>query len=505
LLTVVIVDTCNKAGLTFTMAYRIKINECSYRDLTALPGVGRANAEAIMDMREHYGSLKQEHLSLLPRLRVTGALLEMLDFEEYSPPSQRMMPDLKGLRIGDPWEKPMSMPGYGYWQPQAPQTPDVDAIGHMPPRDYVTGGPSVRPKYAPELPPNTLAKRDKEQLDYKTTAQRSTNLPKGISFKGDPSSSWKAFFSKFTSFADDQKWSAAQRKRQLCWCLEGKASEFHTNLLEREPSIDFSDLVAKMESRFGMQELPETLQIKFQYTKQQPEETVREWADRAITMATKAFQHLPEEHVEKQAALKFCQGLQDREAGQYAINQRPMTVEKALDQVKWFQHTNRVMSYGRYQRKDVRQISQFPDYEEENVYPGVYAVGQSSRWHPDSNEGTGPRVRFTDTKSDLEKHVSSIGSRMDEVEKNMGGVRQTVEKIDMKLAKMEAVIAAMSFRRPRSPSPGRKQGCFQCGAEGHIKRDCPDLKLRVSQVEEEREADLNSDGSMQGANRRPQN
>ncbi len=44
-----------------------------------------------------------------------------------------------------------------------------------------------------------------------------------------------------------------------------------------------------MERRFGVRELPETAQAKFQQSKQKLEESIEDWADRALTLATRAL------------------------------------------------------------------------------------------------------------------------------------------------------------------------------------------------------------------------
>ena len=59
---------------------RLLDNQCSYEDLLQLPGVGPKIAEQIMVMREVEGYIREEDLFRLTRLRVTPALLEMLDF-----------------------------------------------------------------------------------------------------------------------------------------------------------------------------------------------------------------------------------------------------------------------------------------------------------------------------------------------------------------------------------------------------------------------------------------
>lgn len=61
-----------------------------------------------------------------------------------------------------------------------------------------------------------------------------------------------------------------------------------------------------MEKRFGFQELPETVQVQFQTSVQNQNESLEDWADRVLSLTTKAFRELPEEHMTRQAIMKFC-------------------------------------------------------------------------------------------------------------------------------------------------------------------------------------------------------
>jgi hypothetical protein len=55
----------------------------------------------------------------------------------------------------------------------------------------------------------------------------------------------------------------------------------------------------------------------------------------------------------QQAVVRFCQGAADKEAGSYASNIRPKSIEKANDKMRWHQHNHRA-SYGRPPRREVK-------------------------------------------------------------------------------------------------------------------------------------------------------
>ena len=92
-----------------------------------------------------------------------------------------------------------------------------------------------------------------------------------------------------------------------------------------DPEADVATIFRKMEKGLGVKELPETSHARFQQATQTAEEELDNWADRILTLAGKAFKHLPEKHMMQQAVVRFCQGCHDKEAGQSACNSRPHT------------------------------------------------------------------------------------------------------------------------------------------------------------------------------------
>jgi hypothetical protein len=85
----------------------------------------------------------------------------------------------------------------------------------------------------------------------------------------------------------------------------------------------YMDLKRKLEKRFGFRELPETAQVQFNNARQTPEELLEDWADRVLSLATRALIDLHETHMYQQVVMRLCQGAADKEAGSYASNIRP--------------------------------------------------------------------------------------------------------------------------------------------------------------------------------------
>ena len=68
------------------------------------------------------------------------------------------------------------------------------------------------------------------------------------------------------------------------------------------------------------------------------DEKIEEWAERVLTLVTKAYMNLPNE----QAVMRFCHGGFDKNAGMYVANKIINRMEDANDAVKWFQYNHQI-------------------------------------------------------------------------------------------------------------------------------------------------------------------
>lgn len=145
-------------------------------------------------------------------------------------------------------------------------------------------------------------------------------------------------------------WSETESKDYLIWSLEGKALDFFTISLDIKRH-SFRKIMKKLENRFGVTERIETSKAKFRGAHQRPEETLEDWADRVMTLATPAFVDLPERNMRQEAITKFCQGCCDRDAAKHACFERPKTMEEALNLVKHHQYISQAVD-GKKSRKE---------------------------------------------------------------------------------------------------------------------------------------------------------
>ena len=179
------------------------------------------------------------------------------------------------------------------------------------------------PRREPENPSGYGRREEYEGERGQRGRGKSVSLPMSLKFDGK--SNWKAFYGKFSRYAEVSEWTEGECRDQLCWCLDGKASEYYALLVERNQDMAYMDLIRKLEKWFGFRELPETAQVQFNNARQTQDELLVDWADPVLSLATRAFRDLPETHMYQQAVVRLCQEASDKEAGSYASNSRPKT------------------------------------------------------------------------------------------------------------------------------------------------------------------------------------
>ena len=201
------------------------------------------------------------------------------------------------------------------------------------------------------------------------------------------------------------EWTEEECRDQLCWCLDGKASEYYALLVERNHDMAYKDLILKIEKRFGFRELPETAQVQFNNARQTPEELLEDWEDRVLSLATRAFGDLPENHMYQQEVVRFCHGTADKEAGSYASNIRLKNIEEVIEEMRWHQH-NHQATYGRPPRTEVKQVS-----------PGSYNGGEARVCVIGAN--TGEEMRL---KKEMGEVLLAQGKEMREIKSNLAAL-----------------------------------------------------------------------------------
>jgi len=312
---------------------------------------GQGMQALVPTYREHYWQERGDRYSPgggWSRDQQTPLTRESRDKARYTPGREQETP--RGLIRREEGERGQAHPRGG--DPEGPRGRN--------PYTPMTPGSGCRPKYTSRREPETPKGYGRRELEGERGPRgrgKSVNLPQSL--KVDGKSNWKAFYVKFSRYAEVSEWTEGECRQQLCWCLDGKAREYYALAVEWNQDMPYKDLISKLEKRFGLRELPETAQVQFSNARQTLEELLEDWTDRVLSLATRAFRELPKHHMYQQVVVKFCQGSADKEAGSYASNIRPQNIDEAIDKMRWHQHNHQAI-YEHPPRKEVKQVSPGP-------------------------------------------------------------------------------------------------------------------------------------------------
>ncbi|KAH3803008.1 hypothetical protein DPMN_156706 [Dreissena polymorpha] len=228
---------------------RLPINTASEAQLRSLPGIGVRTAHAIIDYRERVGSIDEEKLAMVPYIRMSKDLLDLIDFTPYGrhfltaqyDEMDKLSDDFHRSSLQDPYYRAASRPHMAY-----ADSDNANLNNRFPGRDKsyfrhdcTSAGTDVdypaidmRPTYQPESkhpfagysprfsnqrPAITFGYADRTHANHPTYSnqvqghrdlqmKRIVNLPKTLTYDGK--SNWRAFYVKFSKYAEAQRWTA---------------------------------------------------------------------------------------------------------------------------------------------------------------------------------------------------------------------------------------------------------------------------------------------------------
>ena len=157
-------------------------------------------------------------------------------------------------------------------------------------------------------------------------------------------------------------------------------------------------------------------------------ESLHQWSDRVLTLATRAFPQLPD--VRAQAIPRLCFGAEDKDAGMYALDGQPKTVEEAVDRIQFYQHSRQFCSL-------------LPKHE---------------------------LVRTVTLEEDQAKCVEERKSNRELLE-----LQNRVQDLEKALLRRSSVRASPRSLESQGAvgEEGELMTCFKCGEAGHFRQNYP--------------------------------
>jgi hypothetical protein len=184
---------------------------------------------SLFPSEEHRRGVEKEHPNPLMR-ESRGRTRHTLGREHETPRNIKRREEYEGER-----ERGQSRPsGEDPESPggRNPYTPRLQGSGNR---------PRYTPRREPETPSGYGRREEYEGEGGQRGRGKSVSLPMSLKFDGK--SNWKAFYAKFSRYAEVSEWTEGKCRDQLCWCLDGKASEYYALLVECNQDMAYMDLI----------------------------------------------------------------------------------------------------------------------------------------------------------------------------------------------------------------------------------------------------------------------
>ena len=148
-------------------------------------------------------------------------------------------------------------------------------------------------------------------------------------FKGNRSS-WPSYLAQFNTIMKmNDSHDNEVKVCKLAEALRGKALDYFESL-PKELRLEFDSLCIMFEGRFGRQEAPATMRSKLKCITQRVEESLAEFGERALKVASEGYVGMTGQWVQALAVDAFLMGCLDKRSALSSMNKEPQTIDEAL-------------------------------------------------------------------------------------------------------------------------------------------------------------------------------
>ena len=243
-------------------------------------------------------------------------------------------------------------------------------------------------------------------------------------FKGNRSG-WHSYLVQFNTIMKMNDCGDNEVKVcKLVEALRGKALDYFESL-PKELRLEFDSLCSMFEGRFGRQEAPATMRSKLKCITQRVEESLAEFGERALKVASEGYVGMTGQWVQALSVDAFLMGCMDKRSALSSMNKEPQTIDEAVKLMRRLGSHNRAMSA----EKQSLTLEEGDD--------------------------------------------ASVPLQVDQMESESVDVDQlneSIKTLTKLLAKMPQLLPLQSLR---SNQATKTFVCFTCGIQGHIARNCP--------------------------------
>ncbi|CAG2228143.1 unnamed protein product [Mytilus edulis] len=165
---------------------------------------------------------------------------------------------------------------------------------------------------------------------------------------------------KFSTIADRYKWTDEQRLFKLIELLRDRALKYYSNRV-KSLQANYKLFCQKFNEKFGKKELPHILRRLLQDLRQENEENLRDFAERAQELAVDGYPDTPEKFAETLATDAFLRGCLDKRAALVAMDKNPESLDQAVQFVRSAAANQKVIMGGK--KSEVKRVT-FSDTED---------------------------------------------------------------------------------------------------------------------------------------------